>query len=225
MSTTEQTISTIATAPDAWAGYVPPSDISRPPNPGLYTFQRLLQEDYDYTKGRFTYEGVEYAYYNFRAAIQGGEFNGRTAFGGCNTMTGKYRAGATIQDFILSAGSALRPALADLNACDKAMDIVLGPFQAKCDWEWRDKDEKQTFLAGGKTPKVPKKYDGPKFSVPKVDKETGLVNHIQKSPFTGQDVGANLIIKYFVVPVVGGGSVIVKPQVTVATGAMAPAAG
>ncbi len=240
----DTTISDIATTPDAWAGYVPPSDISRPPNPAIYSFQRLLQEDYDFTKGRFTYEGVEYAYYNFRAAIQGGESNGRTAFGGCNTMVGKFRPAATIQDFILACSSALRPSLADLDACDKAMDIVLGPFQSKTDWEFRDKDEKVTFLTGGRSPKIPKKLAGlrwavdvkdaagvvihaagSKYEVPKVDKATGLIDYIQKSPYSGQDVGANLVMTYFVVPKIGSGSVIVKPAVTVATGAMAPAAG
>lgn len=215
------------TGGDEWGNYQPPSDFSRPPEPAVYTFMRVTDED-TWKQGIFKNDGVEVAWFNFRATVSGGEHDGRLAFGGCNTMISKFRAGTTVQDFVFSAGAAVRPRSSELVALVKAdkqtpLEQIIGPFKARTNWEWRCRDCEETFLRGFKKPRSPKKYTGPK---PLVRKEADgkTTSHEQSCPLCQTLVGATFVMTSFVVPKIGSATGPTPRPVVPAPAGMAPSA-
>lgn len=222
-----ETIDSISELPEEWGSYEPPSDFSSPPPAVEYTFMRSTETDH-FKSGSFTMDdGTEAAWYNFRGLIQGGEFDGRVAFGGCNTLISKFRKGTTTQDFILAAGAKIRPTSAQLLAEVKAekpssLLSIVGPFKALTNWEWRCSGCEETFLKGAKNPKSPKKYQGPKVQIAaKID---GHTNPEQPCPLCGAKVMATLIISKFLVPKTAG-TTATRPTLATAPSGMAPSAG
>lgn len=213
-----------------WDSYEPPSQFRRPPNAGVYTLMRDAASDFKAGVAKSDKVGT-FVWYNFRSNIQGGDFDGFTVFGGCNTMVSTFRAGTTVQDYIKSSRSAIRPTSAELlkeaiaqDAQDNksyVLEQVAGPFTAKLDWEFRCKDCEDTFLKGQAKPKSPKRYTGPKPVISKT--KDGLTNHIQKCPSCQAEVGANAVIVSFIVKDASATATAKAPIVDV--GELAPAAG
>lgn len=195
-----------------WDDYEPPSEFRQPPTAGKYSLMRDTESEFKAGVADSEKVGT-FVWYNFRSKIQGGDFDGFTVFGGCNTMTSTFRKGTTVQDYIRSAKSPIRPTSAQL--LDEAkkqaksenksyiLESVSGPFTAKLDWEWRCKDCEETFLKGSKNPKSPKKYTGPKVKAIAKAKD-GTTSHIQQCPGCKTNVGANAVIVSFIVPEVQG---------------------
>jgi hypothetical protein len=194
--------------------YEPPSEFARPPIAGEYTLVKVFEKDEDFKSGRSIYEGQGFAWFNFKAQIQGGDADGKIVFGGANTMKSNFRNGTTAEDLIRAHRSSARPTTiaafeetigrSDLRKTLKSDKLgplpgkLSGPFNAKLDWEWRCKDCQETFLKGFRNPKSPKKYKGAPVKVNKL--KDGSVDHVQVCPGCSQKVGANLIIKSYVVP-------------------------
>lgn len=192
---------------DEYEGYEPPSNFARPPEPKEYTFMRSTDEGTwkasTYVIGKGENTGLEVAKFRFRGLIQGGLFDGRIAFGSIDTQTSSWKKFSSVTDFIFAAKSSFRPKTAELIAAVKEekptiLERIVGPFNARTNWEWFCKECGETFLSGYKNPKSPKKYEGPKVVVAKnVD---GSTNHAQKCPGCQAEIGATLIIAGFVVP-------------------------
>jgi hypothetical protein len=202
----------IADAPVGYQGedYEPSSAFAPPPTPGEYTFTRVNEEEGDFKDGAGkTSEdsktpNVPFYWANFKVAVSGGRFEGRTGFFGVNTFTFD-RKNSTADDYIRAAGSPLRPR----TIREYARDIpkVAGPFRAAVNWEWRCRDCEETFLVGAFSPKRPRKYQGPKMTPKMVEvkdsegKVTGrIAHHVQNCPGCGQECGASMVVKRFVVP-------------------------
>jgi hypothetical protein len=194
-----------------WDNYEAPSEFRRPPIAGTYTLMRDQEGGFKAGVAVSAKVGT-FVWYNFRSKVQGGDNDGSIVFGGCNTMVSSFRNGTTVQDYIRSAKSSIRPTSAELLKEAKAqedednksyiLETVAGPFTAKLDWEFRCKECELTFLKGYKNPKSPKKYDGVKVkSIAKL--KDGTTNHIQVCPNCNANVGANANIVTFVVSQAG----------------------
>jgi hypothetical protein len=185
--------------------YEPPTQFTRPPDPGLYKFMRTDGED-DLKTGTFkTRDGRQAEWANFKAEIvEEGPNKGRIAYGGTNTLIGTFRHASTAQDFLHSAKSpfVLDPSkFVKKGHYNEAIEQTFGPFGGITKWQWRCKDCMDsegnmglTFLTGNlKSVKPPKKF-GKLPGGYKLEKVDGELSHIQTCPECGQKVGANLII-------------------------------
>lgn len=185
--------------------YEAPSQFVRPPDAGEYTFMRVVEdEERDFKFGRFTTKGdnpQSAAWYNIKAVIQGGPFDGRYVSGGFNTLVSSYRNGTTADDFVRSAKASARPKT--FKEWDLAIPTIFGPFKAVIDWEWTcmdctdDNDKPIVFLKGMRGPKKPKKYDGVRVKVTK--NPDGTTPHVVECPECHKEIGARAQIKTYVV--------------------------
>lgn len=176
--------------------YQPPSEFVRPPDAATFVFMRQQDTDNDFKKGRSVYNDAGFAWFNFKTVIQGGPFDGRIVFAGCNTLVSAYRHGSSADDFLRASKSTLRPTT--VKTYEDAVEKTFGPFMASVNWEWRCRTCEETFLKGAKNPKAPKKYEGPKPIVAKRQDKT--VDHVQVCPQCKADVGAQATIATFIVP-------------------------
>lgn len=213
--------------------YEAPRDTAAPPPAAQYTFTRIdetngsgqhefemVEEgkkwkckicEGDTTHGRsIARNGEKMAWFRFKLAIQGGQFDGRFVFDGCSTYVGDYPP-ATATHYLRAMRSSLRPLM--VPAYEDAVLKAFSPFNAVTDWEWRCRTCEETFLTGAKSPKKPKKYVGKIGPIKRTS--DGRVDYEQVCPGCGAAVVAQSKIKRFVVPKTGA--------VTVAQGGGGPA--
>lgn len=187
--------------------YEAPRDTSAPPPAAQYTFMRIDEQEGDTRQGRTVAKnGQGMAWWQFKLAIQGGPFDGRLVFDGCNTYVGDFRPSSSAADYLRASKSPARPTT--IKTYEEAIARTFGPFNAVTDWEWRCKDCEDTFLVGAKNPKKAKKYSGKVGPIART--KDGAVDYEQPCPDCGVKVAAQSKIKRFVVtssaPVVPQGS-------------------
>ena len=209
--------------------YEPSTAFAQPPPAGEYTFMRVADQESDYKDGAGkTEKGTAFFWSNFKVQVQGGQYDGRTAFFGVNTFTFD-RKNSSADDFIRASKSPKRPRT--IAEYKRDLPTIVGPFNAVTSWEWNCRDCQLTFLKGYIGAKAPKKYTGPKFEVKLTETKNSkgqavkVAHHIQQCPQCEQQVGARMVAQRFVVPTAATGKVATVSKPAVVVEGLAPAAG
>lgn len=164
--------------------YEAPSEFTRPPEPGQYTFLRRENPKVEWSKDK------KDLYFKFDAIVQGGKDDGRKVDMFISTTTSQWRKSTSADDFVHACGSQVTPSGTSKQPLLKDYrDAVVansGPFDAVLMWRGYCTTCEEDTIGGSKQPKFPTTEDG-------------TLSHIMECPKCGTKIGARARVLRFVV--------------------------